>query len=109
MMSHIPYLVWLFVSAGFFAIGEVLSKRFAHGPTVTGLLVLLVVYSCGTLAWLPALLQKNTLTITGTLWSVLSLLMTVAIGILGFQEPITPRVLVGILLACATVVCLSAG
>ncbi len=77
----INYIYWLVLSALFFAFGEFLSKKFALSPKITLVFLIILVYSLGTLAWLPAILQKNQLSIVGTIWSVMSLLATVLIGV----------------------------
>jgi hypothetical protein len=57
-LLSINYLVWLVLSAIFFAFGEYLSKKFALNPRFYYVVAVIVVYSLGTLAWLPAILQK---------------------------------------------------
>ena len=103
----IPALVWIVISALFFAFGEFLSKKFALAPSAFYVFSILAVYSCGTLAWLPAILQKNQLSIVGAIWSVLSLLATVLIGVLIFGEKLNALSIVGIILAFAAVAVLS--
>ena len=69
----INYFIWLLISAVFFAVGEFLSKKFSLDPKINYVVLVLIAYSFGVLAWLPAILQKNQLSIVGTLWSVFSL------------------------------------
>ena len=85
-LLSINYFVWLLISAVFFAAGEFLSKKFALQPKFVFIFWVLVVDSIGTLAWLPAILAKQQLSIVGALWSVLSLLLTVTLGLLIFHE-----------------------
>jgi multidrug transporter EmrE-like cation transporter len=103
----IHYGVWLVVSALFFATGEFLSKKFALGPTWTTFVFILMVYLLGVLAWLPAIVQKNRLSIVGTIWSVLSLLATVLIGTVLFREKLGILGVVGVVTAVISVVLLS--
>lgn len=107
LILSIPAIVWLIGSAIFFAFGEFLSKKFALAPSFYYVIIILVVYSFGVLAWLPAILQKNQLSIVGTIWSVLSLLTTVMIGILIFGEKLNAIGVVGIIFAVVAVVLLS--
>ena len=93
----------------FFAVGEFFSKKFALGPRFTLVLLILLAYILGTLAWLPAILQKNSLSIAGTIWSVLSLFATVLIGILVFKEKLSIVGILGMVLAVISIVLLSAG
>jgi len=106
-LLSINYLVWLFLSAVFFAIGEFMSKKFALEPKAILVIGILAVDSIGVLAWLPAILQKNQLSIVGTIWSVLSLLMTILIGILIFGEKLNPMGVIGIILAIISIIILS--
>jgi multidrug transporter EmrE-like cation transporter len=69
--------------------------------------VLVCVYALGTLAWLPAILQKNQLSIVGVIWSVLSLLVTISIGVLLFGEKLGVVGIVGIATAIISIVLLS--
>lgn len=105
--SSINYIVWLIISAIFFAVGEFLSKKFALSPRLIYVVYILIAYSIGALAWLPAILQKNQLSIVGTLWSVLSLLTTILIGVLIFNEKLNLTSIVGIIFAVIAVVLLS--
>jgi multidrug transporter EmrE-like cation transporter len=101
-------LVWLVLSGVFFAFGEYLSKSYVLEPRPLVLLVLIGTYTIGALLWLPALKQKPELAVTGTLWSVITLLMTVAIGVIVFGESLPLYKICGVLLAIAAVVLLSA-
>ncbi len=101
------YIFWLILSALFFAFGEFLSKKFALHPSTKYVIYILLVYALGTLAWLPAILQKNQLSVVGTIWSIMSLLATVLIGTLLFKEKLTIFGLVGIVLAFTSIILLS--
>jgi spermidine export protein MdtI len=106
-LLSINYIIWLVLSALFFAVGEFLSKKFALSPKSLYVILMLLVYSFGVLAWLPAILQKNTLSITGTIWSVLSLLTTILIGVLIFKEKLNIVGIVGIITAGVAIILLS--
>lgn len=106
-LLSIHYIVWLIVSALFFAFGEFLSKKFALAPKWSYVVMIIAIYSLGTLAWLPAILQKNSLSIAGAIWSVLSLAATVLIGILIFGEKVSAIGIAGMATALVAVVLLS--
>ncbi len=108
-LFSVHYIVWLIVSALFFAVGEFLSKKFALDPKFFYVLLVILAYTLGTLAWLPAILQKNSLSIAGTIWSVLSLLATVSIGVLIFGEKLSAAGVAGIVAALAAIILLSVG
>lgn len=101
------YLLWLLLSACFCAAGEYMSKRWVMSPSPIVLAYMLLSYLLGVLAWLPALYQRNQLSVVGTIWSVLSMLATIALGTLVFNEKITSRIILGFILAFASVVVLS--
>jgi multidrug transporter EmrE-like cation transporter len=101
------YIIWLIISALFFAVGEFLSKKFALNPKFLYVVYILFMYSLGTLAWLPAILQKNQLSIVGTMWSVMSLLATILIGVLIFNERLNVAGYVGIVFAFLAIILLS--
>jgi len=69
--------------------------------------MLLAMYLAGACFWIPALKQKPDLAVTGTLWSVMTLLMTVAIGVIIFAETLAPHQIIGIVFAVVAVALLS--
>lgn len=106
-LPNIHYIWWLVISSVFFAAGEFLSKKFALQPKALSVIFILIFYSLGVLAWLPAILQKNQLSIVGTLWSVLSLLTTILIGVVIFSEKISLAGIIGIIFAFIAIILLS--
>jgi small multidrug resistance pump len=101
------YIIWLIFSGIAFAIGEFWSKKFALEPKIINALWVFAAYIAGTSFWLPAILEKNQLSIVGTMWSVLGLLATILIGILIFREKLNLYGIAGILLAIISVILLS--
>lgn len=108
-LLSINYILWLVLSALFFAVGEFLSKKFALGPRLFYVVLILCAYTLGTLAWLPAILQKNSLSIAGAIWSVMNLLATVLIGVLIFGEKLSALGIIGIFTAFVAIILLSIG
>ena len=106
-LLSINYFVWLIASALFFAFGEFLSKKFALHPKFSYIVILLAFDFLSVLVWLPAILQKNSLSIVGTMWSVLSLLTTVLVGILIFGEKLSTIGIIGMITALVAIVLLS--
>ena len=107
IFSFIPAWLWLVVSTIFFALGEFFSKKFALNPgwTLFGYIIIIDIISIST--WLPAIFEKNHLSTTGAIWSILSLVMTVLIGILLFGEKLTLIQSIGIFLGIISVTLLS--
>ncbi len=108
-LLSIHYLIWLVLSAVCFAFGEYFSKKFALEPGMGYLGLIFLTYAFGVLTWLPALMQRNQLSIVGTIWSVLSLLATVLIGVLIFSEKLSVVGILGIVAAIVAIVLLSIG
>lgn len=107
LLLSINYIYWLVLSAIFFACGEFFSKKFALNPKASLVAWVLTAYILGTLAWLPAILQKKELSIVGAIWSVMSLLATVLIGTVLFSEKISVVGIAGIITAFIAIVLLS--
>lgn len=108
-LFSINYIIWLILSALFFAAGEFLSKKFALNPNFTLVVIIIITYSIGVLLWLPAILQKNQLSIVGVMWSMLSLLSTILIGVLIFGEKLSIIGIIGIIFAFISIILLSRG
>ncbi len=106
-LLSINYIVWLVISALFFAVGDFFSKKFALSPKITYIVFVLLAYSICSLTWLPAILQKNQLSIVGTIWSVMSLVATIAIGVIIFGEKLSTLGIIGIAVALVSIILLS--
>ena len=106
-LLSVNYIFWLVASALFFAVGEFWSKKFALEPKIYYVVFILLAYCVGTLFWLPAIMQKNQLSIVGTIWSVMSLLATVSIGVLIFKEKLSLIGVLGIVFAFISIILLS--
>ena len=104
---NINYIVWLIASSLFFATGEFLSKKFALSQNLVLVIMIIVAYSISVLLWLPAILQKNQLSIVGVMWPVLSLLITILIGTIIFGEKLSLFGVLGITFAIISTILLS--
>ena len=107
LFTILPSWVWIIVSAVFFAGGEFLSKRFALNPGWSLLILFIVVDVISAMAWLPAIFERNQLSITGVIWSIVSLMATVLVGILVFNEKLTALQTIGLFMGFVAVVLLS--
>jgi multidrug transporter EmrE-like cation transporter len=105
--NSIHYIWWLILSAIFFAICEFLSKKFALAPKWSTLIFILIINTLAVLVWLPAIMQKNQLSIVGVMWSVMSLLATFLIGVLIFSEKLSLIGIIGIIFAFISITLLS--
>lgn len=101
------YLLWIIASATAFAFGEYFSKYYGMWQSWQDLVAVFFCYNLGVLLWLPAIVQKKDLAIVGAIWSVLSLVATVGIGVGFFQEKLDPVHWIGFALAVVSVALLS--
>lgn len=99
--------LWLILSIVGFVCGEYFSKKYVGDRSVYNLLAVMVSYTLGGLLWLPALCTTNKLVVTGVIWTSLSLVATIVVG-LYLGETIGFRQWVGIVLAFSAVIILSA-
>jgi len=99
ILISIPAIVWLLISALFFAAGEFLSKIWGQNPSIRLTILVVLVYSLGAITWLPALLHKNQLSVMGMLWLLLGVIATVLIGVFIFHEHLNNYQIIGIVLA----------
>jgi multidrug transporter EmrE-like cation transporter len=91
--------LWVFISLVFFAVGEALSKLWASSGRIAWAPAVVLCYALGSLAWLPAIREKNHLSSLGSLWNAGAMIMTVVVGVLLFKEKIDLKQGVGIALA----------
>lgn len=98
-LPKIPAIVWLLGSVAAFALGEMLSKKVVTAPSVPLFLWMMLAYALGVLLWLPALSLRGNLITTGILWSMVSMFVTVGIGVLYYGEKMTAKNAIGVLLA----------
>ncbi|MDD5041918.1 MAG: hypothetical protein PHX87_05770 [Candidatus Peribacteraceae bacterium] len=98
-VQAVPSFGWLLLSALFFGCGEFFSKKWALAPSFGGGIAVVVVDAIGVVLWLPALLNRNQLSIVGVLWALLGAVVTVSIGLLIFRESLTWVQWIGIVCA----------
>ncbi|MDD5751248.1 MAG: hypothetical protein PHS73_01885 [Candidatus Peribacteraceae bacterium] len=82
----LPAFVWLLFSALFFAYGEYLSKKWALHPGWMMALAVVGVDAIGTFLWLPAIFNRNVLSIIGMAWLLIGAVASVGIGLIVFRE-----------------------
>ena len=99
IIKDIPYAIWMLMSVSFFTYGEFLSKKFANNPNLNVMLYAILIYAIGSIFWFPAILQKNHLTILGTIWLLFGLLGTIFVGLVIYQEKVNSYNIAGIILA----------
>jgi multidrug transporter EmrE-like cation transporter len=101
--------VWIYVVAAmlFYGLGEWSSKLYASTQRYSYAALAMLGYMINALLFLPALTRWNSLAILGTIWNIGYLIITLALGLLVFQERLEPRQVVGLLLGIVAVCLLS--
>ena len=107
IFTFLPAWVWIIISGIFFAAGEFLSKEFALNPGWGIYAFIILVDVISITAWLPAIFQRNQLSIIGVIWSLASLMLTVGVGILLFNEKLTNIRVLGIFFGIVALILLS--
>jgi len=79
--------------------GEYFSKLYQLNPQRDTALAAILIYSCGVYFWLRMLYIVGSLTIAGTIWGVLTSLITIIMGVLIFGEQLTCVQWIGVILA----------
>jgi multidrug transporter EmrE-like cation transporter len=106
-LSSINYIVWLILSVLATLYGDYLSKKFALSPSWRYVVIITIVYSVGTILWLPAILQENELSVVGTMWAVMLYIGIAFVGLFIFKESINIYGVLGIILGLASIVLLT--
>lgn len=102
----VPSFCWLLLSAVLFGCGEYLSKRWASAPSWKLGAAVVFVDAIGVILWLPALMNRNQLSIVGVLWALLGTVVTLSIGLFIFKESLTWVQWIGIICAFVALVLL---
>lgn len=92
-------LILVCISLFFYAGGEYVTKVWSLKPSWSLAILAIVLYMIGVILWLPALRQHGQISALSTVWSCLSIVVCVAIGVFGFNEELTLRQITGIILA----------
>ncbi len=107
ILTILPVWAWIIISTLFFAFGEFISKKFALNPSWMLFTLFIFIDLLSAAAWIPAIVQKNQLSITGVIWSVISLMATILIGLLLFNEKLTIIQSIGLVVGIISVILLS--
>ena len=104
LIFAVPFQIWLTMSVICFGIGELFSKKVVLGPTFQNIGLMHLFYTFGCLFWLPALAARRDLGTTGAVWSMMSLIVTVMIGVKYYGEQLVLRNMIGIFFALVAII-----
>lgn len=101
--------VWVYVVLAmvFYGLGEWASKHYATQQRTVYAVVAMLGYMVNALLFLPALTRWNSLALLGTIWTIGYLAITLGLAFVVFQEQVTPRQMLGLVLGVIAVVLLS--
>ena len=91
----------------FYAVGEYYSKKYANTSMAQFGAIAWAGYAINAFCFLPALSKYNSLSILGTIWNLLYVIITLLIGLAIFKEPITTTQMIGLGVAFIAIVLLS--
>ena len=99
MNSKLFAIALVFCSLIFYSIGEYYSKLWSLGPNKIFFIIVLAAYAMSGVMWLPALRLHGQLSALSAVWSCLSILVCMGIGLLAFGESLSTRQIIGLILA----------
>jgi len=91
--------LWFGICGATFALGEYVSKRWAMTGDAYLLVVMVLSYGLGSLAWAPIIKAKCNLAQMGMIWVLMASLVTVALGVVVFHERLGFLQWIGVALA----------
>lgn len=99
LFKHINIYTWYAIAAVLYSTGEVLSKYWGIQQKWSLAIAIIISYACSTICWLGIMANKNQLALMSCLWAVFSTILATGIGVLGFNERLTPIQWGGIVLS----------
>lgn len=99
--------LWIIIAMIFYTIGEYYSKKYANTSLKSFGVIALIGYLVNAFCFLPALSKMNSLTVLGTIWNVLYVIITLVIGLVIFRETITTTQMIGVGLGFISIILLS--
>lgn len=92
-------LLLICCSLVFYAGGEYYSKVWSLRPSWSVAMLVTLLYAIGAVLWLPALREHGQLSALSAVWSCLSIVICVIIGVWCFGEELNVRQMIGLFLA----------
>ncbi len=108
IFSKIPVWVLLCLAAISVVTGDVLAKYWSTNTKSVFYFAGLIAYAFSGFFYIPTLLREG-LVATSVIWSILSVIGFLVVGILLFKETLTPLQIVGVILGIIALVILTLG
>ena len=100
-------VILIFIAMVFYGFGEYSSKMYANTTDNRYGIMAMLGYIVTAFCFLPTIIRYNSLTILGTIWNILYVLITLFIGLVVFKEPVTTTQAIGIVLGIVSIVLLT--
>jgi multidrug transporter EmrE-like cation transporter len=88
-------------------IGEYFSKMFSIKPSIKMGILVIGLYSFCSICWLPVVYYAKGITIVGMLWSAITALTTIFMGVIIFKEHVEFHHYIGIICSLIGIILLS--
>ena len=88
----------------FYGVGEYYSKVWCLKPNWSLAILVTSLYAISGAMWLPALRQHGQLSALSAVWSSLSVIICVLLGVFLFHEQLSTRQIIGLVLALFAVI-----
>ncbi len=108
IFSKIPVWVLLCLAAISVVTGDVLAKYWSTNVKSVFYFAALVAYAFSGFFYIPTLLREG-LVVTSVVWSILSIIGFLAVGIILFKETLTPLQIAGVVLGILALIILTLG
>jgi len=102
--NNVNLWIWFAICGVTFAIGEYVSKRWAITSNNWLLVVMVMSYAGGSLAWAPIIKNKTELARMGMIWMIVASICTIGLGVLVFREKLAVWQWLGVGLAIIAMV-----
>jgi len=92
-------LLLIFIAFIFQTFAEYFSKVWTLKPTWGLAILIVLLYAVASIIWLPALREHGQVSALAAVWCCLSMISCAIIGVFGFQETLSIRQIIGLVLA----------
>jgi multidrug transporter EmrE-like cation transporter len=94
IMQKIPVIILLIISATGVILGDFFAKYWSLHQRTIFYVIAIAGYLISSIFYIPTLLRQG-LVVTSVIWSLLSIVGFLVIGLIIFKEPMTPLQMVG--------------
>jgi multidrug transporter EmrE-like cation transporter len=105
-MQKIPVIVLLIISATGVILGDFFAKYWSLHQRTIFYIIAIVGYLCSSIFYIPTLLRQG-LVVTSIIWSLISIVGFLFIGLVVFKEPLTTLQIVGVAFGVISLVILA--